>query len=642
MPRSPEPGRRYVAGLDGLRAVAVLAVIAYHLNLTWARGGLLGVGVFFTLSGYLITDLLLGHWRERGHLGLGDFWLRRARRLLPALFVMLVVMVVGVAVFDAGQFGAFRKQVVAAALYLSNWWTIAEHGSYFGRLSAPLPLDHLWSLAIEEQFYLAWPWLLWLGLRAWSGPGRRALVTLALAVISVVALALLYQPGHDPTRVYEGTDTRAFELLAGAALAMVWPSRGLRSDIATGARRILDTGGVLGLLGILALSWRADSYGGFLYPDGLILLTIATTAVVAVVVHPASRLGPLLGWGPLRWVGVRSYGIYLWHWPIIVLTTPASGHIGALRGALQVLATFTVAAASWRFVEEPIRQHGLAHFVRRIGGRARSAPSRRRLVAAGFAATVGLTVVGFAGLLPAASLGPAAAGHASAQLPRPLAPASTRRSHAHALPPATRTSCRSVAYLGDSTSEGETSPNYIPNPARRLPHQLARGGVRSSHIDISGARAIIETFQGHPNGSVAAQSIVAGGFRGCWILALGTDDMDNIYDGAPQGAAFRIAKMMSFAHGRPVLWVGVVTLRGSGGYAESLMARWNRALLASCNRYPNLRVFDWPAVVKRRWFINDGIHYTSPGYVARSRLIARALVHAFPAGRPASSTCVVR
>src|SRR5439155_17056840 len=200
MPRLAESGRRYVPGLDGLRAVAVLAVIGYHLNLSWVKGGLLGVGVFFTLSGYLITDLLLGHWNDRGSLGLTNFWLRRARRLLPALSLMLIVVAVAVALFDAGQLPAFREQVSAAAAYFSNWWTIAQHGSYFSRFAAPLPLDHLWSLAIEEQFYLLWPWLLWLGLRAVRRRARLAVVTLAGAAASALAVALIYRSRSDPTR----------------------------------------------------------------------------------------------------------------------------------------------------------------------------------------------------------------------------------------------------------------------------------------------------------------------------------------------------------------------------------------------------------------------------------------------------------
>src|SRR5215831_4968858 len=205
MPRPVESGQRYIPGLDGLRALAVLYVIAYHVNVPFATGGNLGVGIFFTLSGYLITDLLLNHWRKRHSLGLKNFWLRRARRLLPALFLMLAIVSVYVALFDASQLAEVRRQVITSALYVGNWSTIAQHGSYFARFAAPLPLDHLWSLAIEEQFYLLWPWLLLLGIHALHTRRRLAAATLVLAAASAVLMGQLYHPGYDPTRVYEGT-----------------------------------------------------------------------------------------------------------------------------------------------------------------------------------------------------------------------------------------------------------------------------------------------------------------------------------------------------------------------------------------------------------------------------------------------------
>ena len=189
MPKPVVPDRRYVPGLDGIRAIAVLLVIAYHLNVAHAGGGMLGVGVFFTLSGYLITDLLLDSWRRHGDLRLGRFWLHRARRLLPALFLMLAAVSLWVALFDSSQLSGVRRQVWAAVLYVSNWSTIAQNGSYFARFAPPLPLDHLWSLAIEEQFYLVWPFLL-LAL-IWFVRSRRkmALVTLVLACASALAMA---------------------------------------------------------------------------------------------------------------------------------------------------------------------------------------------------------------------------------------------------------------------------------------------------------------------------------------------------------------------------------------------------------------------------------------------------------------------
>src|SRR5215208_1961853 len=374
MPKPLGHSQRYMPGLDGLRAIAVLAVIAYHLNPAWAPGGLLGVGVFFTLSGYLITDLLLGQRAAVGSLRLGDFWLRRARRLLPALFLMLAVVVAWVTLLDRSLLPGLRGDVLSATAYVSNWWNIVREASYFARFGPPPPLDHLWSLAVEEQFYLIWPWLLWLGLRftrkrpVLTGVTLTGL-TLALSAASAIAMWVLYQPGIDPTRVYEGTDTRAFGLLLGAALAMVWPSRRLSAELSTRWRVVLDGMGVAGLVVIALLIWRTSEYSPFMYHGGIVLLTIGTVATVAALAHLASVLGVTVGCAPLRWLGVRSYGIYLWHWPIIVLTAPGLQQKPTLSlQILQVAATIAVAALSWQFIEEPIRRGAIG----RLSGQFRS------------------------------------------------------------------------------------------------------------------------------------------------------------------------------------------------------------------------------------------------------------------------------
>ncbi|HEY6479541.1 MAG TPA: acyltransferase, partial [Streptosporangiaceae bacterium] len=420
MPEPVRGGQRYLPGLDGLRALAVLAVLAYHLGLGWAPGGLLGVGVFFTLSGYLITDLLLGQFARTGSLQLLDFWFRRARRLLPALFVMLAVVIAWVALLQRTQLAGLRGAVGAAAAYVSNWYLIGQHTSYFARFGPPSPLGHLWSLAVEEQFYLVWPWLLLLGLallrprrgtgsRAATGTGAAgryglAVVTLVLAGASAAAMTMLYHPGYDPTRVYDGTDTRAFALLIGAALAFAWPTHQPRRDAGAVSRWCLDGVGLVGLLVIAALVWRTNEYSPFMYRGGLAVLSLATVLVLAAVAAPAGRLGPLLGVAPLRWIGVRSYGIYLWHFPIIALTTPAGGRDPASRAALQVAATIAVSALSWHFVEEPIRHGALSRWWSAL----RARPGRALAPAAMLAAAVS-GVAGLPGLaLAAAGAGPGA------------------------------------------------------------------------------------------------------------------------------------------------------------------------------------------------------------------------------------------
>jgi peptidoglycan/LPS O-acetylase OafA/YrhL/lysophospholipase L1-like esterase len=700
MPEPVRSGQRYMPGLDGVRALAVLAVIAFHEQLGWAPGGLLGVGVFFTLSGYLITDLLLGQWSARGRLQLADFWMRRARRLLPALFVMLAVVTAWVTLADRARLGSLRGAVAAAATYSSNWYLIIQNQSYFARFAPPAPLDHLWSLAVEEQFYLAWPWLLLLGvlclrvrgLRArgvrrgrgpragrdmpgrWTGTaGWLALPTLALAAASGVAMVALYHPGLDPTRVYEGTDTRALGLLIGAALAMAWPSR-RPAPSARAVRVLVDVGGVAGLAVIALMIWRTGQYSPFIYRGGLIVLSVATAAVLAAAACPGGWTGRVLGWEPLRWLGVRSYGIYLWHYPIIVLTSPANSTENLARAALQTAATIAVAALSWRFVEEPIRHGALGRLwarirsPRRLQRRAQlSGPAR----VAGLAAatgTAGVLVVACAGLsgaVPALRAGGTTSLAAGSTLPSPPAAATghppagstgvarTGRKRpaadhpvtglARAAQPGTsglRTSCRAVVHIGDSTSEGMISPSYLPNPAQRMAAQYQDVGVQTVRTDIVGARSVIETLPGTVNGLDAARTIVSGGYRGCWVIALGTNDTADVAIGSATGRIARIQRMMAAAHGQPVMWVDVISLLAGGPYAEANMRLWNTALRQACPRYPNMRIFDWASLAQPSWFISDGIHYTSAGYAIRGQQIAEGLAKSFPAkGR--SAGCVI-
>jgi peptidoglycan/LPS O-acetylase OafA/YrhL len=665
-------------GLDGLRAVAVLAVIAYHLGLGWAPGGLLGVGVFFTLSGYLITDLLLAQWaRNRGHLGLGDFWLRRARRLLPALFLMLVVVTVWVSIADRSQMPTVRGQVGAATVYVSNWWQIFQHMSYFARFGPPSPLNHLWSLAVEEQFYLFWPWILLLGVmcvRERKRPihirPRLAGVTLALALASAIEMAVLYHPSFDPSRVYDGTDTRAFGLLIGAALAMVWPSRSLTDRVNARARGILDGAGAVGLVVIALLIWRTNQYSSFLYHGGIALLSIASVIVVAALAHPATRLGHALGWAPLRWIGVRSYGIYLWAVPIIVLTTPTPNRgVEGLRAVLQLIAIFAVSALSWRYVEEPIRHGALNRLwgqARSAGWQPRSMPRRVRVVLIAAAVALVLAAAGLAGVGPPAPVSSALAGISVEPTHTGTATSGTTRAaaaggstaargrHPAASSPgvrdpggprivSTRSSCRGVAHIGDSTSEGLISSDYLPDPSQRIGAQYARVGATDQRLEITGATSIVETLPGGTNAQAVARGLQSGGYRGCWVIALGTNDTADIYVGSSVSLSTRIARMMAVIGNAPVMWVNAKSLVGGGPYSESNMQLWNAALTQACARYPNMRVFDWASVAQDNWFIADGIHYTSAGYAARAQLIATALAQAFPAsGHSPGTSCVVR
>ncbi|HEU4944734.1 MAG TPA: acyltransferase, partial [Solirubrobacterales bacterium] len=501
----PEPirrGQRYMPGLDGLRAIAVLGVIAYHLQFDWAEGGLLGVGVFFTLSGYLITDILLNQVRRSGRIEFKSFWLARARRLLPALFVMLTVVMAWVTLIGPHQPAEFRAEALAAAGYINNWWLIFNDVSYFARFAPPTPLKHLWSLSVEEQFYIVWPFLLLLGIKlvpevkySTGVRFRLAAVTLGAAVASGILMAILYEPSLDPSRVYYGTDTRALELLSGAALAMVWPSRQLKADVPRQARSMIDAAGVLGLVVIGLMFWRVSEFSPFLYRGGFALLGLASVLTVAALAHPASRLGPIVGCRPMRWVGERSYGIYLWHLPIIVLTTPESAHgPELLRAALQVAATFGVAELSWRYVENPIRHGALGRLWKQLReGRLRreNVPRWGWGVAGGSAIVVALALAGIAGV--GVSNEPAALGAVTKTV------TVERKTQAPL-----GTSCDAVVHIGDSTSEGLVSEEYLPNPDQLISAQYARVGATTQHLEVSGARSIYENFEGLPNAQEVA------------------------------------------------------------------------------------------------------------------------------------------
>ncbi len=353
----PSPSRPgYLPGLDGLRALAVLAVLFYHADMVWLPGGFLGVEVFFVVSGYLITLLLLTEYRQRRAIHFRNFWQRRARRLLPALFVMLAATLAWMVVFLPDEVATLRGDVVAALTYVTNWYLIAAQKSYFETIGRPSLLQHLWSLAVEEQFYLLWPLIFALLLTRLKTRGALLVLTLGAAA-SALWMGALYHPDADPSRVYYGTDTRTFGLLIGAALAFVWAPQ---ADGTKRARRhwLLDGVGFAALGGLVAAFLFMDELNPFLYQGGMLLVSIATAMLIAAVVHPQSPLlGPLLGVGALQWIGVRSYSLYLWHWPVFMLTRPQLDTTleGAPLLGLRFALTFLLAEISFRLVEKPIR-----------------------------------------------------------------------------------------------------------------------------------------------------------------------------------------------------------------------------------------------------------------------------------------------
>ena len=792
MPRPVSARTRYVPALDGIRAIAVVAVIVYHLHLPHCSGGLLGVAVFFTLSGYLITGLLLDERDREGRIDFGGFWMRRMRRLMPALVAVVLVVLTVTAVARPDDLGTRAAEGGTALVYVNNWWVILRGTSYFDLFAGPGPLDHLWSLSIEEQFYLVWPLLL-IGM-LWLFRGRRLpLIAVAalLAIGSFVLLWVLAVPGFDVTRAYEGTDTRIGGILLGAIAALLTRNRRPGHRLAAGAA------GAVGLAGVFAVLVFSTDKGMGVFHWAILAVSAATALLAVGVAGEATLVGRLLGLAPLRWLGERSYGLYLWHMPAVAFL-PSRG-MSELKWSLLVVAvTVGLAELSWVVLEDPIRRHGLLATLRRgndDGPAAREAvvsptvepaddsiepssyesapvepvsdesapvepvsdesdpverppftpvvlgaiptgtgssaihaeveepelpvagarPRTRPRPAPKSAPTVVLPTgvrtpatgrpaetspdrpatpaptpaPGISSSRPAGSrtesptppTGPAArsrrpadgrwrpvpavsmllvAGVAfiafaqpgtppvrSSAPPSPAAAAVDPASQAPQYPaePGIQplaTSCSGVMHLGDSTSLGLMSADYLPDPEDRVDAQYRRVGATDVRTDIAGARSSVEGFQGQPNAVESASSDIAQGFDGCWVAAIGTNDAANVEAGSQAGLRERVDRIMQTIGDKPVLWLTLKTVQPNNDYySEEGMQRLDQEILDACTRYPNMRVYDWAAQVRDEWYTTDGIHFTSEGYKERGRRTARALATAFPADGPPAPGCVV-
>lgn len=348
----------YLPALDGVRGISLLAVVMFHAGVVGAPGGFLGVEAFFVVSGYLITSLLVAEFDRTGTISLTRFWMRRARRLLPALAALLAAATAVSALCEPSTLAASRADLPAAILFASNWWQIARGQSYLVAVERPPLLQHLWSLAVEEQFYLVWPILFgWLARRIplrWLAAGA-----LTAALASAAWLVTLFNPNADPTNILLRSDTRSAGILFGVALALALRPRGPAcGGPAAKPGPAIERAGVLGLAVLFAAFWRLDASTPLVYRGGLVLVDLATVAVVAAVAHTQSRLGRVLGARPLVWIGRRSYGLYLWHWPVFALTRP---ELDLSLGALPLLlvrlgVTLAVSELCYRLIEKPWRR----------------------------------------------------------------------------------------------------------------------------------------------------------------------------------------------------------------------------------------------------------------------------------------------
>lgn len=377
---------RYIHSVDGLRAVAVIAVLLYHLGISWIPGGFLGVDLFFVISGYVITGLILDSIERSGGLDLRAFYISRIRRLVPALVAMVVMTTLFIGVFAPETVRRFLSDLPYVFSGTMNWALVNRQQDYFEVIGRPPLLQHTWSLAVEAQFYLVWPLVLLFVLR-YFGKKNISFVALAIALASGVAL-FIYSVQIDikesaVSHVYFGTDTHSIGLFLGSALAVSWKPQNLTREITKRAQDFIDLIGVFGFLGLLSAFLFIDESDPTLYRIAFPLTALFGCATLISVIHPASRFAPILSTKPALWIGERSYGIYLWHWIVFQLTRPSIDLVGddwALY-SLRVLIVFALADISYRYVETPIRRGYFELWLRGMKYRTRTVRIRQKLTA---------------------------------------------------------------------------------------------------------------------------------------------------------------------------------------------------------------------------------------------------------------------
>jgi peptidoglycan/LPS O-acetylase OafA/YrhL len=616
----------YLPGLDGVRALAVIGVLLYHADLSWIPGGFLGVDVFFVLSGFLITSLILEEFDRSGRVDFRKFYLGRARRLLPALILVLVVVSLAAALVYQDAARQLASDVVASIFYVNNWWYIAADQSYFEFIGRPPLLKHLWSLAVEEQFYLVWPAIAFLAMRRFARKGVFA-VAATLAILSTIwmlqlAVANGFPDFADPSRAYFGTDSHSMGLLIGAAMATFWRPGRMRRSLPTGASVIITAIGIAALLAVIWFFVFVGEFTPWLYRGGFLGLALIVATLIAAASHPGVGLGKAMGTQPWRYIGQRSYGLYLWHWPVFMATRP--GLDLPLDGVplliLRLGLTVGIAELSFRFVEMPIRRGVIQRYAARIKAASGARRRRLRLVATAMISATVVSVVAVALLL-----------------------AATTRTAGETVVAADVAAAMGIASGGPtevSLDDGSEGPAVEPSAA-------SSAGTGTTSPATAGATPPATPTRNTGTVSAIGDSVMLGARSVLKDVIPGTrvDAAVSRYPGA------FIGKLKRYVAGNRLAPIVVLHPGTNGVLPESMMremldilADSPRVVVVNTNmprtwrepnnnvmadvvpEYPNAVLADWRAASldKPEYFASDGIHLTEKGAKAYANLIKQA------------------
>jgi peptidoglycan/LPS O-acetylase OafA/YrhL len=613
----------HLSGLDGLRAIAVMAVLFYHADFTWANGGFLGVEVFFVISGYLITSLLLVEWLKTDGIDLKAFWLRRARRLLPAVFVMLGVVTIGSILFLRDSLYRLGGDVLAASVYVTNWFLIIREDSYFEAFGRPPLLQHLWSLSVKEQFYVLWPIIFSVGLVLVGARSKHATIRRfrALVVVGIVAstamMAIMFEPFEDPSRVYYGTDTRAAGILIGVALAMWWMPWRLPSSVSPGTKRRLGLAGFAALGGLLVILVGLNEFSPWLYRGGFAATSLLTAVVIAVIAHPAVGFGRVLSNPAMRWIGLRSYGIYLWHWPIFMVTRPgfdvAVGPYAVFMVRLGL--TFGIAELSYRYVESPIRRIGYRKWMRQVTARLgigslRSATAAAAAVLAGFVLIAGVLMVGARSGQPGTVVASPSDGGVGVEIEVPVA-----GTVADALPDSVDATVEASESV--TTTIATAPPEAVPDEDLRVTligDSVLKGAEGAVLLELGPDTVLDATVnrQFKHADDVVSDLRSSGDLGDIVVIHLGTN-------GAFSGATWDETMTELDDVDRVIVMTALVPRRW-----ESTV---NAAIAAGSERWPRVEIVDYNSfgTAHPEYYNSDGVHLNGKGQAAYAELIHRAI-----------------